>query len=258
MNTLKEEEERRSSGEDKGAILVTYAIPPEKAVVDYLKETIPLTSLSDRKLQVPIIHGHPLFQEGISRESTDKLFPKLGVEWVQDTFKEYLGLNERTFKNSEEFISYLSKIKQEPDFRRMPSERFLDQFAKNKYFQEFSHIVISEVMIVGFSSGGPSGRLTAQWIFESVSSILQLLQHDLGILYPGAEVLLPESGTVNLETQDLGQPIWGFEISIRIVQARTIFRTKPAYLFPDTKRFDVRLKHSSTRLKGGFGLPENY
>ncbi|AGS80691.1 hypothetical protein LEP1GSC050_0104 [Leptospira phage vB_LbrZ_5399-LE1] len=236
MPTLKEDELRRSGGEDKGLILVTYSVPPEHAVVDYLSENLPLTSLLDRKIDVPVIHGHPLFQEGISRQGPERLFPKIGVEWVQDSFTEYLGLNEKHFRNTSEFIDYLNEIKQIPDTRRLATDKFLEQFSSSKFYQQFQHLTTSEIAITGFASGGPSERRTAQWMFEITSSLMQPLQHDFGKLYPGAEVLLPESSIVNLETEELGQPIFGFEISIRIVQVRSIFRAKPKFLFPRVRK----------------------
>ncbi|TGK41225.1 hypothetical protein [Leptospira andrefontaineae] len=252
---LRDEESRRRDGRDKGAILVTYSVPPEDAVVEYLSQTLPLTGLIDRKIDAPIIHGHPLFTEGISQSGTNSQFPKIGVEWVRDIPTQSLGLNERHFKNSEEFSGYLNEISKREDSKRAAPKSLIDRFARESYLQEFSHHVESEIAIVGFASGH-AGRKTAQWLFETVHSLILLMENDLPILYPGSRVLLPDSAEPNLNTQDFPEPLWGFEISVRILQIRSIFRTKPSYLFPDIKGFDVHLKGSKTRFEGNFGLAD--
>ncbi|EIE01440.1 hypothetical protein [Leptospira licerasiae] len=252
---LREEEDRKRDGRDKGAILVTYAVPPEDAVVEYLSLTLPLTGLSDRKIDAPIIHGHPLFTEGISQSGTNSQFPKIGVEWVRDIPTQSLGLNEKHFKNSEEFVQYLNEIVKRSDSKRAAPKSLIDKFAQEKYFQEFSHHVESEIAIVGFASGH-AGRKTSQWLFETVHSILLLMENDLPILYPGCRVLLPDSAEPNLNTQDFPEPLWGFEITVRILQVRSIFRTKPSYLFPDIKGYEIHLKGSKSRFEGGFGLAD--
>lgn len=253
MTDLKDEHLRRNDGRDKGAILVTYAAPPEETVKSFVETNLPLTGINDRNIDIPVIFGHPMFQEGISSDGIDGLLPKIGVEWARDSRTDYLGLNERHFKSNDDFLEFLNTFSQRPDTRRMPSNQFLQRFAEAKYLQQFQHTVKSEVLITGFASG-PTGRKVAQWMYEAVDGIVSLMAHDFPILYPGLGVFISENSETNLSSSDFGLPIFGFEVKVILTQVRTTFRTKPHYLFPETSNFEVHFKDSKTRFQGSFGL----
>jgi hypothetical protein len=253
MTTLNEEYIRRSDGKDNGAILVTYAAPPEETVKDFIETCLPLTGIFERNLDIPIIYGHPMFQEGISKEGIDGLLPKIGVEWARDTRVDYLGMNEKHFKGNDSFFEFLNSFNQKPDTRRMPSENFLKRFSEATHFQQFQHTVKSEVVITGFASGNV-GRKVSQWMYEAIDGILSLMVHDLPILHQGLGVLIYEDSETNLSSSDFAMPIFGFEVKVILTQVRTTFRTKPSYLFPEARKFDVHLKDSKSKFGGSFGL----
>lgn len=253
MTTLPEEEIRRSTGIDKGAILTVYSAPPEETVKSYIETNLPLTGIQERNIDIPVIYGHPMFQEGISTNGIDGLLPKIGVEWSRDQRVDYLGTNERHFKTEKEFFDFLNSFSKKPDTRRMPSDLFLQRFAEAKYLQLFQHTVRSEVLITGFASG-LVGRKVSQWMYEAIDGMLSLMVHDFPILYPGLGMMISEDSETNLSSNDFAVPVFGFEIKVQLTQVRTTFRTKPSFLFPATKSFDVHLKDSKTRLNGNFGL----
>jgi hypothetical protein len=249
---LLEEEQRQKTGEDKGAILVTYSCPPEDTVLDYLKENLPLLGLDEREIDVPIIQGHPMFQEGISEKGVDSLLPKIGVEWARDTRTESLGLNEHTFRPGKNFYEMLNEYSQRPDSRRLPSQSFIDRFSKAKVIQQFQWMVQSEVVITGFTTG-VTGRKVCQWLYEAVDGLLAPMQNDLSTI-PGISILLPEQSEPNISVSDFAKPVFGFEIMVKIVQTRNVWRIKPDFIFPLSKKFEVHLKGSKSRFEGSFGL----
>lgn len=252
-DSLLEEEQRQKTGIDKGAILTTYVAPPEDSIFEFFKENIPLTGLIGRELDISIIKGHPLFQEGISETGVDGLLPKIGVEWARDNRTESLGMNEISTKPDQYFFDMLNELAQLPDSRRMPSKEFLDKLSRAKRIQQFQWIVQSEVIITGFASG-MSGRRVNQWMFEVCDGLLPLIQNDIPIYYPGCSILLNPDSEPNLSSTDFGKPVFGFEIRVLIVQTRNTWREKPDFLYPKTKKFEVHFKGSKTRFEGSFGL----
>lgn len=255
-DSLRDEDLRRQGGRnEKGQILVTYAAPPEDVVVDYFQKSIALVGLEERSVSVPVEHGHPLFQPGLSKSGPDSKFPKIGIEWVSDRNIQSLGQNTHSFAKDKDFLEFLTRIAEQPDSHRIPNQAFLDRFSRQKHFQQFQHIVESDVVVCGFSSG-QSGRIVNRWVYESALAISNLLVNDIPIQFPGISVTLPEDTEPNLSTTDFAHPLWGFELKIKIIQTRSIFRTKPDWLFPDTRRFDVHLDKSKTRLEGHFGLQD--
>lgn len=251
--SILEEEQRQKSGIDKGAILTTYIAPPEDIIYDFLAETVQLTGLISRNFDIPIIKGHPLFQEGISETGIDGLLPKIGVEWANDRRIESLGMNEITTKPDENFFDILNSLSQLPDSRRMPAQEFIDRLSQAKKIQQFQWLVQSEVVITGFASG-TAGRKSNQWMFETCDGILPLIQNDIPIYYPGCSIILNQESEPNLSSTDFGKPVFGFEIKISVVQTRNTWRVKPDFIFPKTKKFEVHFKGSKTRFEGNFGL----
>ncbi|MCG6195660.1 hypothetical protein LFX25_20670 [Leptospira sp. FAT2] len=247
--SLREESVRRDDGRDKGAILFTYPAPPEDSVVSFFRDCLPLTGISKRNLDVPVEHGHPLFQEGISTKGTNTKFPKIGIECSSERHTQFLGLNDLHFQNSDEFLKYLEKISQLPESQRLASKAFLDKFSRNKFFQQLQFNVESDVIVTGFATGN-AGRNTNKFLYDASLAVTLLLANDLPILYPGLTVFLPEDTEPNLSTTDFSEPFWGFEIKVRLVQTKSIFRTKPSWLFPDMKSFDVFLNKSRTEFQG--------
>jgi len=247
MTTILEDQKRRSDGRDKGAILVTYAAPPETAVINYLKDNINLTGLQDRQIDCPVIQGHPLFQEGISEAGFDSMFPKVGVEWVRDHRTEFLGMSEGHFKNNEDFRNKLNHVSQQFEKYRMPPQRIFDEFMKAKNFQKFSWKVNSEIVICGFDAGN-IGRKNAHWIYEVIDGLLPLLANDLPHIYQGVAVTLSEDAEPSLSSTDFARPVFGFEVKLFISQIKTVFRTKPDFLFGKIKKIDVHLEKSRTEL----------
>ncbi|PJZ51528.1 hypothetical protein [Leptospira adleri] len=254
--SLREEEARQQDGRDRGAILITYPAPPEDTVVEYFRNSLPLTGLALRNIDVPIEHGHPLYQEGVSTTGPNTKFPKIGIECTTDRNTQFLGLNEHHFKNSESFRKYLTKISELPESQRLPTKAFLDEFSRKKNFQQLQYTVESEVVICGFATGN-AGRNTNKWIYDAALAVTMLMANDLPVLYPGLTVFLPEDTEPNLSTADFSEPFWGFEIRVKLIQTKSIFRTKPSFLFPDISSFDVFLSGSKTRLEGNFGLEDN-
>ncbi|AGS80470.1 hypothetical protein [Leptospira alstonii] len=252
---LREDDIRKQDGRDKGLVLITYPAPPEDVVVDYFRINIPLTGLEYRNINVPIEHGHPLYQEGISTKGPNTKFPKIGIECATEKHTQFLGLNELHFENSEKFLEYLKKISELPESRRIASKSFLDEFSNKKYFQQFQFTCESDVIITGFVTGA-AGRNTNKFLYDSALATTLLLANDLPVMYPGLTVFLPEDTEPNLTTTDFSEPFWGFEIKLKIVQTKSIFRTKPAFLFPDIKTFDVSLTRSRTRFEGRFALKD--
>ncbi|MCG6170230.1 hypothetical protein [Leptospira sanjuanensis] len=253
--SIREEEQRRQDGRDNGAILFTYPAPPEDVVVEYFRNYLPLTGIEERNLNVPISHGHPLYQEGVSSKGPNTKFPKIGVECATEKHTQFLGLNEHHFKNSETFIQHLEKIAELPDSKRLSSKAFLDSFSRQKQIQQLQFNCESDVIITGFVTGN-AGRKINQFLYDSSLATTLLLANDLPILYPGTSVFLPEDTEPNLTTTDFAEPFWGFEIRVRIVQTKSIFRTKPAFLFPDKVKFDVSLRNSRTRFENNFGFKD--
>ncbi|RHX90247.1 hypothetical protein DLM76_20505 [Leptospira yasudae] len=247
--SLREESIRREDGRDKGSILITYPAPPEDAVVNFFRECLPLTGISKRNLDVPVVHGHPLYQEGISVTGPNSKFPKIGIECASERHTQFLGLNDLHFQNSEQFLRYLEEISQLPESQRLATKAFIDEFSRNKNFQQIQLSVESDVYITGFSTGN-AGRNTNKFLYDASLAVTLLLANDLPILFPGLTVFLPEDTEPNLTTTDFSEPFWGFEIKVKLVQTKSIFRIKPSWLFPDTKSFDVFLKKSRTRFEG--------
>ncbi|TGM04857.1 hypothetical protein EHQ76_07385 [Leptospira barantonii] len=254
--SLREEDQRRQSGQDKGAALFTYPVPPEDAVVKYFRNCLPLFGLEERNISVPIEHGHPLYQQGISQKGSNTKFPKLGIECAIEKHTQFLGLNEHHFQNSNSFLEYLNSIAELPESKRLPSKSFLDSFSRQKHIQQLQFTCESDVIITGFITGN-AGRTTNRFLYDSSLAVTLLLANDLPILYPGVSVFLPEDSEPNLTTTDFAEPFWGFEIRVRIVQSKSIFRTKPAFLFPDIEKFDVSLSRSRTQFKGKFGFEDS-
>lgn len=252
--SLREESVRREDGRDKGAILLTYPAPPEDAVVNFFRDCLPLTGISKRNLDVPVVHGHPLYQEGISTKGPNSKFPKVGIECASERHTQFLGMNDLHFENSESFLKYLEDISQLPESQRLSTKAFLDEFSRSKMIQQVQLNVESDVIITGFSTGN-AGRNTNKFLYDACLAVTLLLANDLPILYPGLTVFLPEDTEPNLTTTDFSEPFWGFEIKVRLVQTKSIFRLKPVWLFPDTKSFDVFLKKSRTRFES-FDLGE--
>lgn len=249
---LLDEEARQKTGIDKGAILVTYPCPPEDTICDYIKESLPLMGISERNLDVPIIQGHPMFQEGISDKGVDGLLPKIGIEWARDTRTESMGMNERTFRPKQTFYDMLNEYSQRTDSRRMPSQAFLDRFSHAKIIQQFQWMVQSEVVITGFTSG-ISGRRVCQWLYEAIDGLLAPMQSDLSQI-PGVNIILPEQSEPNISVTDFAKPVFGFEVVVKVLQARNTWRIKPEFIFPKTDKFEIHLKGSKSRLEGSFGL----
>ncbi len=254
--SLREEEIRRQDGKYKEAVLFTYPAPPEDAVVDYFRQCLPLTGLGERNISVPIEHGHPLYQQGVSTKGPNSKFPKIGVECATEKHTQFLGLNEHHFQNSNSFLKYLESIAELPESKRLPSKAFLDSFSRQKNIQQLQFTCESDVVIIGFVTGN-AGRTTNRFLYDSSLAVTLLLANDLPILHPGVSVFLPEDTEPNLTTTDFAEPFWGFEIRVRIVQTKSIFRTKPAFLFPDIQSFDVSLSRSRTQFKGEFGFEDS-
>jgi len=247
MTTLLEDEQRRGDGRDRGAIMVTYAAPPEDSVKKYIEDNLELTGIKERNVDCPVIIGHPLFQEGISEQGADGLLPKIGIEWVRDVRTEFIGLSEEHFKNTEEFRNYLDELSQKPDSKRMPSVNTIDQIYKSKFLQVFKWKVESEVVISGFASGN-AGRKVSHWLYESVDMLMTLLANDFPYLYQGATAILSDSSEPNISSNDFGLPVFGFEVKVYISQIRQTYRTKPDYLFKSPKKIDFHAENSRSEI----------
>ncbi|PJZ29095.1 hypothetical protein [Leptospira kmetyi] len=253
--SLRDEEQRKQDGRDNGAVLFTYPVPPEDAVVDYFRICLPLLGIEERNISVPIEHGHPLYQQGVSNKGSNTKFPKIGIECATERHTQFLGLNEHHFQNSNSFLEYLGSIAELPESKRLPSKAFLDSFSRQKNIQQLQFTCESDVVITGFVTGN-SGRVTNRFLYDSSLAVSLLLANDLPVLHPGVSVFLPEDSEPNLTTTDFAEPFWGFEIRVKLVQTKSIFRTKPSFLFSDKPKFDVSLSRSKTRFEGRFGFED--
>lgn len=234
------------------AVLVCYQIPPEDAVIEVLKTLLQECGFQDRKMDIPVIAGHPLFSEGISEQGADREFPKIGVEWTTDERTDFVGMGYARFKPSADFKAQLQGYKTYlQDNRRMSPDSVIDSLTESKLVERFHHLVDSNVIIAGFASGG-SGRRQSRWLYEAVDACLAPLLMDLQELYPGVSLKTTNHHEINLVTDDYGTRLWGFEIPIIISQYRTTLRTVPNYA--DIAGFDIHLVNSRTRFMGSFGL----
>lgn len=240
------------------ALVVFYQMPPEDGTIEVLTKLLEDCGFKDDSNQigvtVPVIAGHPLFEEGISEGGADRNFPKIGVEWVTDMRTEYIGQGYERFRPGENFKAKMNSYKTYlQDKRRMSQDSIIDKLTTSKLVEKFHHLVESQIVIAGFSSGG-SGRKTSKWMYEAVDGCIAPLMMDLQELYPGISVKTNSHHEVNLVTDDYGTRLWGFEIPINIVQYRVTIRSVPDYLNPEIKGFDVHLVNSRTKFMGDFGL----
>lgn len=240
------------------SIVVFYQMPPEDGVIEVLSNLLVGCGFQDDKNQigvtVPVIAGHPLFEEGISEGGADRNFPKVGVEWVTDMRTEYIGQGYERFRPGNNFRARMDSYKKHlQDTRRMSQDKVIDKLINSKLVEKFHHLVESQIVIAGFASGG-AGRKTSRWMYEAVDACIAPLMMDLQELYPGISVKTNPTHEVNLVTDDYGTRLYGFEIPINIVQYRVTIRSVPDYLNPEIKGFDVHLVNSRTRFMGEFGL----
>lgn len=234
--------------------IVLYKFPPENGVAYFLKKNLELTGLKERKIEAQVIQGHPLFVTANNTDSEDKFFPAIGVEWITDTRKDFIGLNFKEFKNydalREDFQAYKEIEKQD----RSVSDTQLDILTNATILQRFVHMVESKVIIAGFVSGGV-GRTTLRALYETVDGMLEGVTQDIMEFYQGVKVDIEKDNQMNISAANqFGQPVWGFEIGLRITQPRITIRSKPYYPENEIKGFDVYIHKSKTVFKtiGGF------
>lgn len=225
--------------------LVTHAAPPEHAVKLWLELHLPLAGLKHRQIDCPVIHGHPVYQEGISQEGIDAAFPKIGVEWTRDMRTDYLGENFEEFRPDDEWRARLNDYKKLPQSQRAASDQMIDQLTVAPWIQKWSHSVKSEVLIAGFASGG-QGRNTSKALYETVEGLLSPMGHDLEEAFPGVSQIYSENAETSIQVDNFASPVYGWEIMIHLVQVRTIYRERPAYLFTDNPQFDIHMEDSRT------------
>lgn len=208
-------------------VLIYYQFPPELMIKQFLESHLPYTGLKEKNINVSIITGHPIFDEGFN-ESIIKTLPKIGIEHISNERVESLAMNYKEYKISEEFKIQLQNIKQIPEYARITSTHTIDLITQSEWVQEWTHIIINEVIISGFASGN-TGRNTARILYETIDGLLAPLQHDLTKLFPNVNVLLEEKHQVNIVIDDFAMPVFGFEVPIRIQQLMKTIRAKTQY-----------------------------
>lgn len=78
--------------------------------------------------------------------------------------------------------------------------------------------------------------------------------HDIGEAFPDVSVDPQQEHMVNIESDQFGSRVWGFEIPLRMRQTVRTIRKKPTNLFNDIQKFDIHVVDSKTilRSKGVF------
>ncbi|MCB1303786.1 MAG: hypothetical protein KDK37_05895 [Leptospiraceae bacterium] len=230
-------------------ILVVHVAPPEHTVVTWLRHNIPLAGLRGRNIDAPVVHGHPLFVEGVSEKGADSAFPKIGVEWTTDKRTDSIGGNFRRFKPSAQFKAALNNyVFSLPTQERAASDLAAQSLGQADVVESWTHIVRSEVIIAGFTSGG-TGRSDLRFIYETVDCLMAAMAQDIAAAFPGVKVDISEVHEVNITSEVGSGKVWGFEIPIGITQPRRIFRKKPKHAFPDIETFDIHMSGSRTVFK---------
>jgi hypothetical protein len=232
------------------AHLVVYRAAPEYIVRTYLADALPRTGLPERGIDCPVVHGHPLFAEGITAQGFDRNFPRIGVEWTRDKRTDHVGQAFREFAPTPRWRALLNDYKRLPPAQRAASDAVIDALTEAPRIQSWTHHVESEVLIAGFAAG-PQGRTTLRALYETTEALLAPLAHDLMEAFPGVKVWADEAHEVNITSDQFAAPVWGFEILVRISQARRLFRAKPKLPFPDNPEFDIHLVDSRTEFRFG-------
>ena len=241
-------------------ILVVHVAPPEHVVKIWLEHNLRETGLRARRLDVPVVHGHPLFAEGISEEGFDRNLPKIGVEWTSDKREDNIGHNFRRFKPSDQFRAMLNNYAASlPADQRAATEMASNSLGQAKIVETWTHMVQSEVIIAGFTTGG-TGRPSLRFIYETVDCLMAPMAQDIMTAFPGVKVDVSEVHEVNITSEMFGSKVWGFEIPVMIRQPRRIFRKKPEHAFPDIEGFDIHIRESRTvfKTKGLFDFEAGY
>ncbi|MEQ8353859.1 MAG: hypothetical protein RH862_20440 [Leptospiraceae bacterium] len=241
-------------------ILTVHIAPPENTVKLWLQGNLPLTGLRTRNVDAPVINGHPLFVEGISESGFDRNFPRVGVEWTRDIREDYIGHNFRRFKPTDRFRAALHNYTSSlPRESRAAPEAAAEELGEADIVETWLHMVQSEVIIAGFTSGG-AGRPTLRILYETVESLMAPMAQDIMEAFPGVKVDIDETHEVNITSNQFASPVWGFEIPIKLRQPRRVFRKKPAHLFPDITGFDIHMEDSRTvfKTRGLFDFDAGY
>lgn len=229
--------------------IVLYKFPPENGVAYFLRKNLDFTGLKERKINVQVIQGHPLFTNSNNSESEDKFFPAIGVEWISDTRQDFINLNFSEFKNYDGLREDFQAYKQIPIHERAVSDEQLDTLTNAKLLQRWIHKVESKVIIAGFVSGGQA-RPALRALYETVDGILEGISQDIMQHFQGVIVDIEKNNEVNISAaSQFGQPVWGFEVGLRITQPRITIRSKPFYPENEIKGFDVYIRNSKTIFK---------
>jgi len=233
--------------------LVIYPFPPENGIKAYLKRELDNSWLPERKINVNVVQGHPLFTEGINQDTIDKFFPVIGVEWVRDKREMYLGQAFREYRNTDDIRSFLQSMKTIPPHERTVTDTAIDKLCDAEFIEQFAHLVISDVVVAGYTSGG-NGRSTLRFIYEAVDGIIEGICHDISCNYEGTSLYLMPNIEKNIQSEQFGMPVWGFELMLQVVQPRITIREKKDYV--PINEFSVHF----FRGKSIFGkqLPENF
>jgi hypothetical protein len=230
--------------------LVLYKFSPEIGLKTYLESNLKESGLIDRKIPINVVLGHPLFVEGFSNETPEKFFPVVGLEHVTDTRIESIGQNYKLIKNTDTLKEQFQNYKTIETTQRIELDYIVDELTQAESIERFIHSVESQVIIAGFTSGN-HGRSTLRLLYNAVDGILDGVCHDIMREAQGVKVEVQSNIQMNIESDQFGFPVWGFEIPLKIIQPRMTIRSKSAH----TKNiFDVHLKNSRTEFNWSMGI----
>lgn len=233
--------------------LVLYKFSPEIGLRYFIEKNLLETGLIERKVPINVILGHPLFVEGFNNNTPEKYFPVIGVEWVTDTRIEYIGQSFLDKKQTDLFRQQIQTYKDTPQPERSASDFMIDQLTESTRIQKFQHNVESQVIIAGFASGG-NGRSTLRALYEALDGVLDGVCHDIMAMYQGVKVEIMPNVQMNIQTDQYGFMVWGFEFPVRVIQPRLTYRTVVHYPENEINKFDVHLKNSNTKFNWSNGL----
>ena len=234
-------------------IVSLYQCDPEFRVYQTLQKLLEETGLNERGISTKnmVMQGHPLFELEAKgdKESDDSVFPKIGVDWLNDNDQEQdLGENHKIVNlqnpREKELIKQYQcrggslmdtpnvkeELKDESSYEQVSFEKFDELLSYKGCCQRYNLHNEPIVQITGWASGAHA-RKSAQWLFMAVKAVLPILVTELKKKY---RVTVQRGGRAetNIMNMSLGHNLHGFELLLSVHQIITVYRTLPDYVRP--------------------------